>query len=91
MSSIELSGTDITLDKENIKKLNIPEGEKISVNVNLSSDATNQNVCWECEKEGIVEISKDGVIKALKKGFTAVVVRAVGGVNKTDYMEINVI
>lgn len=91
VSSIELSGTDITLDKENIKKLNISEGTEISVNVKVSSDATNQNFCWECEKEGIVEISKDGVIKAMKKGFTAVVVRAAGGVNKTDYMEINVI
>lgn len=91
VSNIELSGADITLDEENIKKLDIKEGAEIQVNVKVSSDATDQSISWECNKEGIVEISKDGVIKGLKKGFTTVVVSAVGGVNKTDYMEINVI
>ena len=90
-SHIELSGADITLDEENIKKLNIKEGTKIQVNVKVASDAINKDISWECNKEGIVEISKDGVIKGLKKGFTAVTVKAAGGVNKTDYMEINVI
>ena len=91
VSKIELSGEDITLDEENIKKLNILAGEKLPVTVEVSKEATDKNICWECNKEGIVEISEGGMVKGLKKGFVAVVVRAVGGVNKTDYMEINVI
>lgn len=91
VSDITISNENITYNKENIKRLTLKTGESISFGVTVAPvNATNRKFNWEPDKEGIVSFAEDGTITGLKRGFVSVVVRAEGGVNKTDYIEINV-
>lgn len=91
VSDIIVSGENITYNKEDIKRITIKAGESMQLNVAVApANATNQNFWWEPDKEGIVAFSSDGTVTGLKRGFVSVLVRAQGGVNKTDYLEINV-
>ena len=91
VSDITISNENITYNKENIKRLTLKTGESISFGVTVAPvNATNRKFNWEPDKEGIVSFAEDGTVTGLKRGFVSVVVRAEGGVNKTDYIEINV-
>lgn len=91
VSDITVSNENITYNKENIKRLTLKTGESLSLNVALAPEnATNRKFNWEPDKEGIVSFAEDGTVTGLKRGFVSVLVRAEGGVNKTDYIEINV-
>lgn len=91
VSDITISNENITYNKENIKRLTLKTGESISFGVTAAPvNATNRKFNWEPDKEGIVSFAEDGTVTGLKRGFVSVVVRAEGGVNKTDYIEINV-
>lgn len=91
VSDITISNENITYNKENIKRLTLKTGESISFGVTVAPvNATNRKFNWEPDKEGIVSFAEDGTITGLKRGFVSVVVCAEGGVNKTDYIEINV-
>lgn len=91
VSDITVSNDSITYNKENIKRLTLKTGESLSLNVALAPEnATNRKYNWEPDKEGIVSFAEDGTVTGVKRGFVSVVVRAEGGVNKTDYIEINV-
>ena len=88
---ITVSNENITYNKENIKRITLKAGESMSLNIALApANATNQTIIWEPDKEGVVAFAEDGTITGLKRGFVSVFVRADGGVNKADYMEINV-
>lgn len=91
VAKIEITGKDITHSKENVKKLIIKEGSSRHVEVKISKEATDKTVFWECNKEGIVNISEQGNITGVKKGFVIAQVMAKGGVKKTDCLEISVI
>lgn len=91
VSDITVSNENIIYNKENIKRITLKAGESIALNVALApADATNLKFHWEPDKEGILSFAEDGTVTALKRGFVSVVVRAEGGINKTDYIEINV-
>lgn len=91
VSDITVSNENITYNKENIKRITLKAGESMSLNIALApANATNQTIIWEPDKEGVVAFAEDGTITGLKRGFVSVFVRADGGVNKADYMEINV-
>lgn len=91
VSDITVANETITYNKENVKRLNLKTGESISFDVAVApANATNGKYSWEPDKEGIVSFAEDGTVTGLKRGFVSVVVRAEGGVNKTDYIEINV-
>lgn len=91
VSDITVSNENITYNKENIKRITLKAGESMSLNIALApANATNQTIIWEPDKEGVVAFAEDGTITGLKRGFVSVYVRAEGGVNKADYMEINV-
>lgn len=91
VSAVELSGEKLQLTKENTKKLTIAQGESALVNIEILGEATDERVYWEYNKPEIVTISPEGVITAVKKGFVIAAVNAIGGVNKTDCVEISVI
>lgn len=91
VSKIELSGEKIQISKENVKKLTISQGENVSLKIEISGKATDEHMSWECNKPDIVTISPEGVITGAKKGFVIATVTAIGGVNKTDSVEISVI
>lgn len=91
VSEIKVENENITYNKENTKRITLKVGERISLNVALAPvNATNKNIIWEPDKEGVVSFAEDGTITGLKRGFVSVFVRAEGGVNKADYIEINV-
>lgn len=91
VSDIKVSNDHITYNKENIKRITLKTGESTPLNVALApANATNRKFNWEPDKEGVVSFAEDGTITGLQRGFVSVFVRAEGGVNKTDYIEINV-
>lgn len=91
VSDITVANENITYTKENIKRIVLKAGESIPLDVNVAPvNASNCQYSWEPDKEGIVSFGKEGTVTGLKRGFVSVVVRAEGGVNKTDYIEINV-
>lgn len=91
VSDITVANENITYTKENIKRLTLKTGDSISLDVAVApANATNSKYSWEPDKEGVAAFSEDGTVTGLKRGFVSVVVRAEGGVNKTDYIEINV-
>ena len=91
VSDITVSNENIIYNKENIKRITLKAGESIALDVALApADATNRKFHWEPDKEGILSFAEDGTVTALKRGFVSVVVSAEGGINKTDYIEINV-
>lgn len=91
VSDITVANENITYTKENVKRLTLKAGESISFDVAVApANATNRKYNWEPDKQGIVSFAEDGTVTGLKRGFVSVMVRAEGGVNKTDYIEINV-
>lgn len=91
VSDITVNNENIVYNKENVKRITLKAGESISLNVMVTpANATNGKYLWEPDKDGIVSFAEDGTVTGLKRGFVSTVVRAEGGVNKTDYIEINV-
>ena len=91
VSKVELLSNDMTYSKENIKQIIIKEGKSVLIDVKIPLEATNKNIVWECNKEGIVSILEDGSIVGMKKGFVIVEAKAEGGIGKKDCIEVNVI
>lgn len=91
VSDITVSNENITYNKENIKRITLKTGDSISLDVALTpANATNRKFDWEPDKDGVISIAGDGTVTGLQRGFVSILVRAQGGINKTDYIELNV-
>lgn len=72
----------------NKKDLLIGESTKITVTV-LPENATDKSYTFKASPEGIVEVTSDGTVKALKEGTATIEVKTTDG-GKTDTVTINV-
>ena len=57
----------------------------------MPGNATDSAYTWEIEKPEVLSMDSNGKLTGLKKGFTGVILRAKGGVNKKDYFEVSVV
>ena len=69
---IKIPVTGLKLNKTELE-LKVGAKEKLVVTVN-PSNATNKQVQWSAAQNGVVEISEDGVVTALKEGSTYIIV-----------------
>lgn len=91
VSDIQMKG-ELVKNQENIKKLRVKQEEVISLGVEVTpGNATDASWVWEIEKPEILSIDVNGKLTARKRGFTGVTLRAIGGVNKRDYLEVSVV
>ena len=91
VSDIQVMGETLKC-QENIKKLRVKQGQVVSLDVKvMPGNATDSAYTWEIEKPEVLSIDSNGKLTGSKKGFTGVILRAKGGVNKKDYFEVSVV
>lgn len=83
--TVSVSSVEASVNK---KDLLIGETTKITVTV-LPENATDKSYTFKASPEGIVELTSDGTVKALKEGTATVEVKTTDG-GKTDTVTINV-
>ncbi len=89
--------TTVTVEPKPVEGLTLQEGNSVRVGKNKSitlhpvivpEDATYKDVTFTCSDESVASISKEGVVKGLKKGTCTVTATAHNGVSYWTNVEV---
>lgn len=82
----EIPVTEIRLDPENLT-MNPGDSQKVSVTI-YPEDATDSTLTWSMDVSGVISVSDDGTVTALKPGTVKVTVTAASGVSVTGTVTV---